>query len=473
MERLNALLTRITGHVNSELRDQGLDVAPYVRPLVSPDQVDKYYAFYGISSQHPLKLYFEHSSLAGSYFLGPCRISDSILYHADLRGDELKHKGDTFTHQGTAIVIREDESIQVQDSCLVRTLVHNFSHDPESLEAFTIAKTCAAPYANIHGAPTQGSFLGACSTVDLTTVHQSVIGHYAYVQTEGVARTTIPPGTVWIRSKDKFDFRYCFPADVLDRYIAHRPDQAPGGIMFDFMEEKEGAFLREFDQLPHDRRTGLPEGTSVDTHAVVSGANELQDNVLIAQRAYIENAYLGKGSNAQEHCYVIDSRLEGNNVTAHGAKIIHARLGHNVFVGFNSFLRGNTACPLTIGAGSIVMPHTIVDLSSPVTIAPETLIWGYITCAEDLATHSAPIETIARSNTRIERGNMVLEGDGAILIAALEARIHHILEANGAFFDGVGNAGHAQHHRRIAYSTIQPYPDGPLEGLFPTIEILP
>ena len=35
-----------------------------------------------------------------------------------------------------------------------------------------------------------------------------------------------------------------------------------------------------------------------------------------------------------------DMVVEGNNVTAHGAKIIEADLGKNVFVGFNSFLQG-------------------------------------------------------------------------------------------------------------------------------------
>ncbi|MDY6810768.1 MAG: hypothetical protein SW127_17395, partial [Actinomycetota bacterium] len=40
--------------------------------------------------------------------------------------------------------------------------------------------------------------------------------------------------------------------------------------------------------------------------------------------------WLGKGANAQEQCYIINSHLEGFDITAHGAKIIEADLGKNV-----------------------------------------------------------------------------------------------------------------------------------------------
>ena len=53
-------------------------------------------------------------------------------------------------------------------------------------------------------------------------------------------------------------------------------------------------------------------------------------------------------------------------------------------------------------------------------------------------------------------------------------RIHHILEANGAFFDGAEeNRGHAQKNQNISFNTIQPYPDEELEGMYPTILIQP
>jgi 6-pyruvoyltetrahydropterin/6-carboxytetrahydropterin synthase len=36
-------------------------------------------------------------------------------------------------------------------------------------------------------------------------------------------------------------------------------------------------------------------------------------NVLVAQRAYIENSWMGDGANAQENCYILHSRLHGHN----------------------------------------------------------------------------------------------------------------------------------------------------------------
>lgn len=68
---------------------------------------------------------------------------------------------------------------------------------------------------------------------------------------------------------------------------------------------------------------------------------------------------------------------------------------------------------------------------------------------------------------------MIFEGRGATFISAFKDRIEHILETNGAFFDGTKNKGHAQHNQKISFNTIQPYPDGKLEGLYPTIVISP
>jgi len=67
---------------------------PYVWTLTPPEQMSKFYAFYGISPDHPLSLQFQHSGLAGSYFLGRCRVTNSLLYKSDIRGDELKASGD-------------------------------------------------------------------------------------------------------------------------------------------------------------------------------------------------------------------------------------------------------------------------------------------------------------------------------------------------------------------------------------------
>ena len=58
-------------------------------------------------------------------------------------------------------------------------------------------------------------------------------------------------------------------------------------------------------------------------------------------------------------------------------------------------------------------------------------------------------------------------------MTAFRERIHHILEANGAFYDGMKNKGHAQKNQNISFNTIQPYLEGELKGVYPTIIIRP
>jgi len=47
------------------------------------------------------------------------------------------------------------------------------------------------------------------------------------------------------------------------------------------------------------------------------------------------------------------SFLGGLNITAHGGKVIHARMGRETFVGFNSFLNGKPDAVINIGEGCI------------------------------------------------------------------------------------------------------------------------
>jgi carbonic anhydrase/acetyltransferase-like protein (isoleucine patch superfamily) len=197
------------------------------------------------------------------------------------------------------------------------------------------------------------------------------------------------------------------------------------------------------------------------------------ENVLVAQRAYLENSVMGKGANAQENCYIINSRLKGNNVTAHGGKIIEADLEPNVFVGFNSFLRGRAASRLSVGRECVIMPHTIIDSDEPIAIPDGHLVWGFNTSQADIATNSVTLERLAQIKDRLHVGGMYFEGDGGAFVDGFRGRIHHILEANGAFFDGVSNSGHAQKNQNISFNTIQPYPHGEQEGLYPTIIIRP
>lgn len=473
MRQIEMLIDRIIDRVNVNLRGMDFDVGPFVRHVIPVVQFSKFYAFYGLTSQHPLRFYFRNSSLAGSYFLGKCEVNHSVLYKSDIRGDELKAKGQVMRSGGKAIPLHDDETIIIRDSFLNKTLVHSNSHDPEYPEEFVIRNTVSMPYANIHGAPTEGSFLGPFATVDLTTVHNSVIGTYAYVQAGEVAHERVEPGTIWINADGAFTFRYVHDLTTLERYISAVPNKCPAGEFMNFVEslqeEFEEAFATGHISVPVD----VPEGASVSAYAVVRGNSYIGPNVLVAQRSYIQDSWMGKGANAQENCYIVNSRLEGFNVTAHGGKIIHARLGEKTFCGFNSFLRGSESAPLSIGEMSVVMPHTIIDLDEPVDIPGNRLVWGYIRNNEDLAKNSLPLPTLSRTEGEFSLGNMRFNGSGSAFLRAFQNRIEHILEENGAYFDGRRGVGHAQKGQNISFNIIQPYPEGLKKGLYPTIEILP
>ena len=119
------------------------------------------------------------------------------------------------------------------------------------------------------------------------------------------------------------------------------------------------------------------------------------------------------------------------------------------------------------------MPHTIIDIKKPLTIPPGHLVWGLITNSEELETNSIALKDFAKIDDGLIKGNMTFEGNGAGFVTAFRDRIHHILDTNGAFFDGKKNRGHAQKNQNISFNTIQPYPDGELQGLHPTILIQP
>ncbi len=473
MKQLGNLIERIIERININLRNFGFDAGPFVRKAIPLNQLVKFYASCGITPQHPVHFHFNCSNLAGSYFYGKCMVDNAILYKSDVRGDELKAKGDWFNFQGAELPVYDDEVIRIKDACLIKTLVHCYSHDPESLEEFFVQNTASMHCANIHGSPVEGCFIGPFSTVDLTTVHDSIIGAFAYVQVGELSHQNVEPGKVWIKAGDLFEFSYAFPKKVLDNYIAIGFGEKPRGIFIDFVRSRKTDFQNIFDVVNLDAPINIPLGASLNRYAVVRGQSHISENVLVAQRAYLRNAWLGKGANAQENCYIIDSRLEGNNVTAHGAKIIHARLGENVFVGFNSFLRGTHDFPLEIGERSIVMPHTIIDLNAPLKIPAGHIAWGYIRNAKDLARHSVSIKALSEVDGKFNLGAMKFKGSGAKFVQAFKHRIEHILEANGAFFDGSKNMGHAQKSQDISFNIIHPYRKGPQKGIYPRIDIQP
>ncbi|CAN2040403.1 Transferase [Candidatus Magnetomoraceae bacterium gMMP-15] len=471
MEKLEKLVERIIQHVNINLKEFDFDAARYILQPGSLGRLTKFYAFYGITLHHPLNFSFNSSNLAGSYFLGKCSVDHSILYKSDIRGDELKRKGEIFNCDGFALPIHDDEKIKIKNSVFIKTLVHNFSHDPESLEDFSIKNCISTHYANIHGSPASGCFFAPFSTVDLTKIKNCTIGTYSYVQTGELSHFSVEPGTIWVKNGEEFNFYYSYPEEVLNKYISYKPCEKPLGIFMDFIEDREEDFENIYKVIHRESPIPVPEDTALDRYAVVKGQTRLNKNVLVSQRAYLEDSSLGKGANAQENCYIINSHLEGNNVTAHGGKIINSRMGKNVFVGFNSFLRGKLDSPLIIGDDNIIMPHTIIDLEEPITIPSAHLVWGYIRNQEDLKTHSVSLEFFSEITEGFILGSMIFKGSGASFVEAFKKRIKHILEANGAYFDGKNNRGHAQKNQEISFNTIQPYPEGPLKGLYPAINI--
>ena len=476
MNQLEKIGERILGRVKISLKEIDFDAAgifKYLQAYIPVRKLVKFYAFYGVTSQHPFSFQFSNSNMSGSYFLGRCKVDHSILYKTDVRGDELKRKGDVVSHQGTEFTLEHDEKIQIKDSILVKTLVHNCSNDPANPELFLINNTAAADYANIHGSSVDGCFLQPFATADLSRLHGCSLGAYAYVQGGELWNRQFGNGQIWIKADDVFEFSYRHPKKVLDRYISFKIDEPPSGIFIDFMRKRKAAFQRVFDAVSLKSPTVVPKSSSLSRYAVVRPKTSIGENVLISQRAYLENSFLGKGANAQENCYIINSRLEGNNVTAHGANIIHARLSPNVFVGFNSFMRGTPECPLEIGQGCIVMPHTIIDLKKPLKIPPKHLVWGFIQKQEDLKNHSISLKDLAAVRGRRSIKSMKFKGDGSVFVKAFQHRIQHILEANGAFFDGRNNRGHAQQQQNMSFNIVQPYTMGKLKGLFPTLDIRP
>ena len=472
MNGLEKLLTRIVQRVNINLREFDFDVALYIRGLVSFAQLETVHGFYVVSPLHTLDFRFSHSNLAGSYFMGKCRTTNAILYKSDIRGDELKKKGSVFKVEGFAIPLTKNEGIRIEDSFLVKTLVHNYSHDPESPERFTISNTVSTHFTNIHGSPTDGSFLGPFVTVDLTTVNDCVIGPYSYIQAGEINHFHINTGTIWVRSAGHFNFLYRFPKSGLRPYISFEPGKQPQGIFIDFINTHNREFEKIFATVNRQTPVTVPDTASLDRFAVVLPQTTIAENVLVAQRSFLQNSHLGKGSNAQENCFIINSTLAGYNVTAHGAKLIGVDLDTKVFVGFNSFLRGRN-CRLKIGENSIIMPHTIIDSSTPLNIPADSLVWGLITGKEDLLTNSIPLKKLQKIHSGFSRGNLIFEGSGNSFVAAFQDRILHILDANGAFYNGKKGKGHAQKNQHISFNIIQPYSEGKKKGLYPTIVIKP
>lgn len=470
MDQLTILSDRIISRVNANLAEFDFDTEGFVKNTLEHEKMLNFYAFYGITSRHPLYFHFRNSNIAGSYFLGKCYVGRSAVYKSDIRGDELKRKGDEI-QCSMNIPLVEDEMISIRDSLLYKTLVHSNSHNPESPEEFGIRNTVSAHYANIHGSTLEGCFLGPFATVDLMNLHSCIVGDFSYVQAGELFHRKIDPGTVWIRSHN-FEFKYKFKKEVLRRFVGANASNQPRGLMYDFVSGREEAFERLFEVMnlePID----APPTSAVNRYAVVRGKTRIGENVLVSQKAFLQNAVMGDGSNAQENTYIIDSTLAGSCITAHGGKIVHADVGRQTFVGFNSFLNGKENNRIEIGEGCIVMPHTIIDAQAEIKIPDEHMIWGFIGSEDDIETHTISLAELADVRESVRIGKMTFSGLGSVFIEAFGKRLEQILLLNGAFYKDGENRGHAQDDQNISFNLIQPYTTGELRGLYPSIRIKP
>ncbi|MFW5486920.1 MAG: transferase [Desulfovibrio sp.] len=473
MKTLSKLLDHIAERVNVNLRYPGFDARRYIEGQIPLDSHALYYAFYALTTQHPLYFKFKYSSLAGTYFLGRAEVDHSILYKSDIRGDELKRKGDIVDIHGHKVRLFDNERIAIRHSFLVKTLVHNNSHDPENVEVFKIHNTLSMQYANIHGTSVEGCFIGPFATADLSTFRSCSIGAYAYVQAGELMDRRVDPGCVWIRMPGTFEFTYRHDPETLAKYITAGPDNRPQGLFMDFVESRKEDFESVYTAVHPVISCAVPDEAYANPYAVYKGENAVGENVLVAQRAYIENSSLGDCSNAQENCYIINSTYEGLNVTAHGGKVIDADLGRKTFVGFNSFVHGTPEARIKIGRNCIVMPHTIIDAKEPIQIPDNQLIWGHIETMEDLELNSIALEELAHSKS-LSLGNMQFQGSGAKFVEGFQHRIEHILEANGAYYDGSPEtAGHAQKTRQVSFNLMQSYHDSDMRGMCPDMTIAP
>jgi carbonic anhydrase/acetyltransferase-like protein (isoleucine patch superfamily) len=424
------------------------------------------YAVYGVAfPEINLGFQAKNSCLSGSYFLGKIEVLNSIIINSDLRGDELKRAGDVYQKGELEVPLCQDEKLLVQDSLFVDTLVHNCSHDLENLEVLLIKNTISLNWANIHGTSTRFSLILPLATVDLSIVSRSVVGEFSYVQGD-LQGEIVEPGTILIKGAE-FLFKYRH-GDNLKHYVCFAENSLKGEII-DFLEGKREAFKNVFNTIPEEK--SIAQGSFASPYAVYKGKVEVGENVLISQKAYLEDVFLGKGANAQENCYIINSYLSGYNVSAHGSKIINTFLEENVFVGFNSYLKAKDKYGLKIGKGSVVMPHTIIDVDKELEIPAGTVVWGIIRGKSDLTENSLSLEEFKKIKGKYSLGNLEFEGDGERFISAFAHRIEHILEANGAFFDGKKGRGHAQNTQKTSFHLLSSYTKGDYKGIMSDINL--
>jgi carbonic anhydrase/acetyltransferase-like protein (isoleucine patch superfamily) len=469
MEKIELIKKQIIDKVNGYLGKLDFNAEKFVENAINLNKLMNHNCVYGTTAHHPIDFNFQYSNMGGSYLLGPCSVKQSIIYKSDIRGDELKCKGDILDDKNPDPLLF-DEKIVINSSLLYKTLVHNNSNNSAAPEEFSIRNTVSCHYANIHGATTQSSFLGAFSTIDLMNMNSCVVGEFSYVQAGDLFQEKIDPGVIYIKSND-FCFQFKYKKEVIDKYIGVNDLFQPRGLIHDFISEKEAEFDTLFNVINIDSADKTPDDSAVNQYAIIKGDTKIGSQVLVSQKAYLENAQMGDGSNAQENTYIINSTLSGMNVTAHGGKIINADIGFKTFVGFNSFLSGKENARLQTGKNCIVMPHTIIDISSSLKVPDNSIVWGFIASEQDLKTNSITIEELKSVNGTIDIGDMNFQGKGNKFVDAFGHRIEHILEANGACCDDDSIKGHAQYDKEISFNILQVQKSGENRGLYPSIRV--
>jgi UDP-3-O-[3-hydroxymyristoyl] glucosamine N-acyltransferase len=93
----------------------------------------------------------------------------------------------------------------------------------------------------------------------------------------------------------------------LNNYIYFAAGSPPQGVFMDFVEDRKEAFQRVFNVVNIEPPVTVPASASLDRFAVIKPKTNIDENVLVAQRAFLQNATLEKGANAQENCYIINS----------------------------------------------------------------------------------------------------------------------------------------------------------------------
>ncbi len=465
MKELRQLIDGIARRVNMRLNKYDFNTDQFVHSLTAPDKLLEYCASYDATSKTPVRLNFHECNIAGSHFLGNCRVDNSVVYKSDVRGDELKRKGDRAA-RSEAVTLSDDEVITISNSFLFKMLIHSNSYNLDAPEEFSVVNSVAAHYSTIHGSTLEGCYVGAFATVDRTTLHACRVGEFSYVQVDDLAHKEVPRGTVRVEN-EHFSFCYTYPEEILDRYISLNEASQPIGVLYDFAEERKTDLER--GATGGDAPRGLCPPV-LNRFAVTRGRNKIGKRVVVCQRTFVENSEIADGSTVQENALIIDSKLSGLNIIAHGAKVMRAASGTHVFIGMNSFLNGKENAGVVVGEGCIIMPHTIIDSEGPIEIPAGRLVWGYIASQEDVDAHSIALVALCEAN-KISMGEMRFEGKGELFVGALKHRIETILESTAALCEDEAVMERTQDLEKTQVFTIQPYGTGPKTGIYPTIRI--